>query len=342
MIPTGAEPAERSLLPSRLAGFQGKRVLVVGDIMLDTYLAGEVERISPEAPVPVVRIEHETHRLGGAGNVARNVAALGGSATLAGVVGKDAAAGRLSGMIEEQGIAPALLRLDRPTTVKTRVMARGQQMLRLDQEQAVPLAEHEYVRLLRILADEAPRHQVLIISDYAKGLISPAFAEMFTDMRSRLSYPPPLLVDPKPENAPLLGNSTLLTPNLKETGEIMHMPVHSRSDIIAAGQAILRNLRCRHLLSTLGPEGMALFLSENEIWHIPSMAHAVFDVTGAGDTVIATVGLALAAGASLLEACILANHAAGIVVGKVGAATAGADEVASALAATAIRPDRWL
>jgi len=338
MLEPGAIPA-----PDILPALCGKRVLVIGDLMLDTYLAGDADRISPEAPVPVVRVESESHLLGGAGNVASNIAALGGQATIIGVIGEDAAADTLSALFEMRGIHALPVRLNRPTTVKTRILARRQQMLRLDRECTLPLTPGERSELIRIIRDEAARHQVIILSDYAKGLFDTDFMAEFNALLRNLPQPAAVLVDPKPQHFPLFSRSTLLTPNLKETGEGIRMPVRSREEILAAGREVLRSIGCRHLLCTLGSEGMALFLSADEVWHIPATSLDVFDVTGAGDTVIATIGLATAAGFTLLTACILANCAAGIVVGKVGAATASPRELADALAgAHRIVPKRWV
>lgn len=281
------------LTPDVVGGLAGKRVLVVGDIMLDAYLIGDADRISPEAPVPVVRIEKERYLLGGAGNVARNIVALGGVATLAGVMGKDASADRIRGLVRDEGICGAFVALpQRPTTVKTRVMARRQQMLRLDSEDASP-------------------HQVKV------------------------------LIDPKPSNVGLYGGSFLLTPNTKETGECAGMPVRSREEILAAGRAILEKVGCPHLLTTLGSDGMALFSGPSEVWHVPTMAQDVFDVTGAGDTVIATLGLGLAAGLPLLASCVLANYAAGLVVAQVGAAVASPDALREAIRELPVTITKW-
>ncbi len=330
--------------PDRVDALADKRVLVVGDLMLDAYLTGDAERISPEAPVPVVHISGEQHLLGGAGNVAANIAAMGGRATLVGVTGRDAAASDITALLRERSIKPALAQCpERPTTVKTRVLARRQQMLRLDREDTTPLSAVELGLLMEQLRTELPEHDVLILSDYAKGLVNPAFAEALRALLASQNRAIRVLVDPKPQHVPLFAGADLLTPNQKETGESVNMPVKTRDEILAAGRAILDRYRCRRLLSTLGPLGMALFVSPDEVWHIPTMARDVFDVTGAGDTVIATVGLALAAGLPLLDACILANCAAGIVVGKVGAATVSPEQLKDFLAEQIDpAPSRWL
>ncbi len=315
-----------------VACLAGKRVLVMGDVMLDAYLMGDAERISPEAPVPVVRVESERHLLGGAGNVARNIVALGGAATLIGSVGNDGAADRIRQLLDEEGIRSALVTLpERPTTVKTRIMARRQQMLRLDQENSTAFRAEELDRLLPVIASELEEHDVVILSDYSKGLVTGLFMEELRKLLQKLARPVHLLVDPKPSNVRLYSGAFIMTPNTKETGECAGMPVRNREEILAAGRAILERTGCPHLLTTLGADGMALFRSPNEVWHVPTMAQDVFDVTGAGDTVIGTLGLGLAAGLDLLEACVLANYAAGLVVAQVGAAVASPDTLMEAI-----------
>ncbi len=308
------------------------KVLIVGDVMLDEYLIGDAERISPEAPVPVVRVQESRLLVGGAGNVARNIKALGGAAHLLSICGDDAKGEALRAVLADEGVLSHLQTAsDRPTIVKTRVLARGQQMLRIDHEKADPLAEADVEQLtsrLRTLLDEYP---VLVISDYGKGLVCPAFMRNLRALTAERLSPPLVLVDPKPQNFSLYAGAYILTPNTKETGEGAHLPVNNPAEIIRAGRVIMRQLGCERLLTTLGAQGMALFLGSGEIWHIPTTALSVFDVTGAGDTVIATLGLALAAGLEVLDACVLANYAAGIVVGEVGAGTAKRDQVQEAL-----------
>lgn len=319
----------------------GKRVLVVGDIMLDAYLMGDADRISPEAPVPVVRIERERYLLGGAGNVARNIAALGGVATLAGAVGEDASASQVRSLVNAEGIRSALIPFSgRPTTVKTRVMARRQQMLRLDQEDVRPFSAGEQEAVLAVLAVELADHDVVILSDYNKGLVSAPFMARFRALLAGCGHPVKVLVDPKPGNAALYGGSYLLTPNTKETGECAGLPVREREEILAAGRAILEKVGCPYLLTTLGPDGMALF-SGPDVWHVPTMAQDVFDVTGAGDTVIASVGLGLAAGLDLLSACVLANYAAGLVVAQVGAAVASPEALRQVIDDLPVTISKW-
>lgn len=331
---SGQEEAmhRKVLSPQCVEDLSGRRVLVVGDLMLDAYLFGDAERISPEAPVPVVRIEEERHLLGGAGNVARNIAALGGKATLLGVTGEDREAVILRSLLDREGITPCLVSASsRPTTVKTRVMARRQQMVRLDREDASPLPKDALLAVLSHFDDLLEEHDIIILSDYAKGIVSPEFMTHVMRRIDLAGREKRLLVDPKPANAPLYQGAFLMTPNTREAGECAGCPVHAREDIVRAGLRLLKDPGCPCLLITLGAEGMALFSGSDEIWHIPTMARDVFDVTGAGDTVIATLGLGLAAGMDLLAACMLANYAAGLVVARVGAATVSPEELAEAI-----------
>jgi rfaE bifunctional protein kinase chain/domain len=318
--------------PDLTARLRDKRVLIVGDIMLDQYLFGDAERISPEAPVPVIRLEQELRCLGGAGNVARNVTALGGRASLVGMAGDDDAGRMLRDLLQQENInAYVPLCPGRVTTLKTRVLARNQQMLRLDRETSAPLKPEEEALLLEHLASLAEGHDACILSDYGKGLVSPAFMVALRALLLAMPRPPLLLVDPRPQNMQLYHGAMLLTPNLKESAEAVHLPTRSQEEILLAGRALMERCAARNLLMTLGAQGMALFLTTGEVWRIPTSAQAVFDVSGAGDTVIGTVALAIAAGMPLLPACMLANFAAGIVVAKVGTATADPDELVNAV-----------
>ena len=320
-------------LPLDLAlRLRGKRVLIVGDVMLDQYLFGDAERISPEAPVPVIRLEQESVYLGGAGNVARNVKALGGRASLVGLAGEDAAGHILQNLLRQEGITAYVpLCPGRVTTMKTRVLARNQQMLRLDREKPCPLKPDEERLLLDRLAALAEEHEVLILSDYDKGLVCPSFMTSLNSLLSDLPRAPYLLVDPRPQNMWFYQGAFLLTPNLKECADAVRLPTRTQDEILAAGREVMSRSGARHLLVTLGSQGMALFLATDEVWRIPTSAQAVFDVSGAGDTVIGAAALGLAAGMPLLPACMLANFAAGVVVAKVGTATATADELMNAV-----------
>jgi rfaE bifunctional protein kinase chain/domain len=253
---------------------------------------------------------------------------------LVGLVGEDLDGVAIADHCGDAGIAPRLVRsASRPTTKKTRIIAHQQQVVRVDHEQTKELGQEEYEALFAILEEELPRHRTVILSDYGKGLVSKSFMDRFLDCVSRCPERPMILVDPKTRNFDLYIGVDILTPNRKEASEGAHLPVGDQKQIMAAGGAIMNRLGSKHLLITLGADGMVFFDTANGAYHIPTMARTVFDVTGAGDTVIATMGLALSAGASMLEACVLANHAAGIVVGQIGAATASRAELAATAAA---------
>lgn len=329
----------RSFQPRGLAGrlgeLSGVPVLIIGDVMLDEYFIGDASRVSPEAPVPVVLVSQERLTTGGAGNVARNILALGGRPHLVAACGDGHNSERLHRTLQSEGLETSLIPLPgRPATTKSRILARGQQLLRVDHEDAQPLSPGEIKKALAAIESKWPEQRVVIISDYNKGMISKRLLQGIFDIKKRHSNPVSILVDPKDENFPLYKGVDLLTPNTKETGEGAGLAIRSRDDLLRAGAAILKKLRCPELLTTLGADGMALFSArggELEVMHIPTLARQVFDVTGAGDTVIGAVGLALAAGFRLPEACILANYAAGIVVGKTGSATASLDELGVAV-----------
>lgn len=309
----------------------GKKVLVYGDIMLDRYLHGDANRISPEAPVPVVHIESLKQMMGGAGNVARNIHSLGGAVSLVSVCGNDHAGDILEEMCDDLKIDARLIRNpDRKTITKNRIIARHQQILRYDEEDLSPLTEHLQKQINQTLFPLLAEFDVLLISDYGKGLINKRFIKSLKQKIQANDINIKLIIDPKTPNYPLYNSAFLLTPNAKETSEATGLPVRNRAEIKTAGLYLKKELRLENLLTTLGAQGMALFDSEG-IWHIPTVAKDVFDVTGAGDTVIAVSSLCLAAGIPLLPACIIANYAAGIVVGEVGAASVTPYDLTKAL-----------
>lgn len=321
-------------LPDMLPRLEGAPVCILGDSMLDEYLIGDAQRISPEAPVPVVLAVEERHVLGGAANVALNIRALGGMPVLVSLCGVDERAHRLRELLEQHDITYSLLGVpNRPTTLKTRILARNQQMLRIDREDSRPPDEATQDALLErldtVLTQQNAR--ILILSDYGKGIISPVFMGKLRAFLAARKEPVKLLVDPKTPNFHLYADAFLLTPNLKETQEGSGLPTGTREELLEAGRKIFADLGCEHLLTTLGPDGMALFLGPERVLHIPSAARKVFDVSGAGDTVIAVVALCLAAGFPLTDACLVANQAAGIVVGKVGTASLSPAELKGAV-----------
>lgn len=306
-----------SVSKERLAA---RRVLVVGDVMLDRYWFGEVERISPEAPVPVVRIQRTEERLGGAANVARNVVALGARAGLLTVVGDDEAGQALVRLLDASGITPyAHTDAQMATTVKLRVIGRRQQMLRADFEtqpdDEVLLAKlGEYEALL-------PDYDLVILSDYGKGGLT-HIGRMIELARAAGK---PILVDPKGDDYSRYARATVVTPNRAELREVVGR-WRSEADLEARAQKLRRELELQALLVTRSEEGMTLF-TDAGAWSVPAQAREVFDVSGAGDTVIATLGVMLAAGATLRQAVEAANRAGGIVVGKLGTATVSYDEL---------------
>jgi D-beta-D-heptose 7-phosphate kinase/D-beta-D-heptose 1-phosphate adenosyltransferase len=304
---------------------------VVGDLMLDVGVFGEVERVSPEAPVPVVRVTRETSTLGGAANVARNLAALGATALPCGLIGRDEGGRRLLALARETGLATdgVVESAGRPTTVKTRVLSRRQQMLRIDRETDRLLDAEEERSLAGRVRSLWGQAQALIVSDYDKGAVSPGLlGELLPAARERGL---PVAVDPKIRNFPRYQPITAITPNRSEAARALKTPVQSDAEVETAGRAIQERLGHPTVLLTLGESGVAVFEPSGGMTRIPASAREVFDVSGAGDTVVAALTLALAAGASPVEAAALANAAAGVVVGKLGTAVASADEVLAAL-----------
>lgn len=320
------------------------KVLVIGDIMLDTYYEGDAYRISPEAPVPVVKIEKKRNMLGGAGNVARNITALGSSCTIISVVGSDYHAKIIDNLIHEANVEPILLEdNERPTTVKSRIFARNQQMIRYDEEVAKAICTEVKERLLQSLADHIADYGVILLSDYGKGfLYKELIADIYALAEKKHCQKPKIFIDPKPQNKAFYKNAFLLTPNHKESEELAGLFMHSKEEIKAAAQKILTDLQAENVLITLGAEGMAYFRKDlPAAYHIKSAAKQVFDVTGAGDTVIATMAVCESIGLPYEKACNLATLAAGIVVEKVGSATVTQEELIQSLRTTKIETEQW-
>jgi rfaE bifunctional protein kinase chain/domain len=316
-----------------LKAMEARRVLVLGDVMLDEFVWGRVARISPEAPVPVVQVEDQSFHLGGAGNVAANVRSLGGAAILSGVIGEDAAGERVRSALLAAGVEPLLVASSdgRPTTVKTRIIAHHQQVVRADRERSDEISGH----LAAALGDGVRRvlsscHAV-VVSDYQKGVVTADLMRRLLPLARRLRIP--VLVDPKVRHLARYRRVTVVTPNQLEAEQATGRPIRTADDLRAAGRRLLSLLGCRAALITRGEHGMSLFERGRPAVHIPTAAREVFDVTGAGDTVIATLALALSAGAGFAEAAALANHAAGVVVGKLGTAQATPGELLAAVEA---------
>ncbi len=299
--------------------------------MVDQYLWGGVSRISPEAPVPVVRLERESFRLGGAGNVVNNVVSLGARAIPAGVRGDDRHGELLETLCRDAGITTEALVLapGRPTTVKTRVIAHGQQVVRVDREVDGPLDAGVAARFAATALSILDRVQGLVVSDYDKGGVSPDLLAALLPEAARRHLP--IVVDPKVRLFRHYRPATVVTPNAKEAMEAAAMPARSEEEFEAVGRRLLEILGCPHVLITRGERGMLLLERNGAALKIPAAAREVFDVTGAGDTVVATLALALASGATAVEAAHLSNRAAGVVVGKVGTATLTVPELLDAI-----------
>ena len=321
----------RTSLLRHLTRFSRCRVLILGDLMLDEYMWGMVSRISPEAPVPVVAVRSESAKVGGAGNVATNVAALGGQVSLIGLVGNDTAAERLSHELELAGVKSDGLIVDRsrPTTVKSRVVAGSQHVVRFDRENDAPLSRAMRERIVGAIRDRLPEAEVLLISDYAKGVVSPGLVREVLAMAAR--HRRIVAVDPKVQHLSLFRRVTVVAPNHHEAAAATRLPIRCEADLLRVGRVLLRRLNTRGVLITRGEHGMSLFETGKPVLHIPTMAREVYDVTGAGDTVMAALSLAMAAGASMAEAAVMSNAAAGVVVGKRGTATVTRAELAQAL-----------
>jgi D-beta-D-heptose 7-phosphate kinase/D-beta-D-heptose 1-phosphate adenosyltransferase len=311
--------------------FAGRRVLVVGDVMLDEYVWGTVSRISPEAPVPVVAVRSESLRIGGAGNVATNIAALDGQAEVVGVVGTDGAAERLTQELARAGVKADGLVGDstRPTTVKSRVVAGSQHVVRFDRESDAPLSPTVRQRVLQQVRARLPEAEVLLISDYAKGVVGARLVREVLALAAR--WKKVVAVDPKVQHVPLFRGVTVIAPNHHEAAAAARILIRDEADLLRVGAALLRRLQAKAVLITRGEHGMSLFEAGRPATHLPTSAREVYDVTGAGDTVMAVLALALAAGASMREAAVLANYGAGVVVGKRGTATVSRAELARAL-----------
>jgi len=306
---------------------KGKRILIVGDLMLDRFVSGDVSRISPEAPVPVVKVKREINKLGGAGNVALNVKSLGGEPVLVSIVGEDDEAKALRLLLKEYGLEGDGLigAADRPTIIKTRILAQRQQIVRLDKEDDSTLDGDNTKRVIDYIKRMADDFAAVIVSDYSKGLIN---EELMFFLVERFSKDISIAVDPKPNNYRCYSGATVITPNLKETSEMALQRIETDSDLESAVGRLFKELRCKSILVTLGERGMALFEGKDKpMRRLRTRAREVFDVTGAGDTVIAAFTLALSTGTSMVHAMELANFAAGIVVGKVGTATASVEEL---------------
>ena len=311
-----------------LSAFLGTKVLVIGDVMLDEYVWGEVRRISPEAPVPVVECKRRSYACGGAANVANNVAGLGGQAMLGGVVGTDYSARHLREVLADCRVNGdgLLVDPDRPTTTKTRILAHGQQVVRVDSEARHALTAAGHRGMIEWVAQHIESAGCCVLSDYSKGLVSHALAQDVIALAR--DHHKPVVVDPKGTDYTKYRGATVITPNVQEAESATNSEVRCEGEVLEAGRRLLELLEGSAVLLTRGAEGMSLLIDGEAPMHIPTVARSVYDVTGAGDTVVGTLALALAAGASMAAAAHLANRAAGIVVGKLGTARVTLDELA--------------
>ncbi len=308
------------------------KIVVLGDVMLDEFLWGEVTRISPEAPVPVVDIKRESTHLGGAANVLANLLALGAQACVIGVVGDDFAGERIQSSVRDKSALQTDDQLiadrSRPTTIKTRIIAQHQMVVRADREHRAPVDPQTESRIIAAVKTALASAQALVISDYDKGVVTPRIlAEVLPAAYGRM----PVLIDPKIRNFDSYRPATLVTPNHYEALRLANLEEDSDASLQTAARMIRARLGCDAVLITRGDRGMMMFEGERNPVHVATAAREVYDVTGAGDTVIATLAAALATRASLTEAAVLANQAAGIVVGKLGTATASAEEVIASI-----------
>jgi rfaE bifunctional protein kinase chain/domain len=329
-----ATPLSPSRVKAILSAASKARILVAGDVMLDQFIWGSVARISPEAPVPVVDFERESFMPGGAANVARNLTALGAPTELFGAIGQDEAGHQLGRLLASHqiGCSGILVAPERRTSVKTRIVAHKQQVVRIDRESRESLSAALTARLLAVLEKNLAHASALILGDYGKGVVTQALLDRLKAFcRERGIW---LSLDPKPVHHLNLAGLSLITPNRKEAFELANVQDETRhanplldQNLMLTAERLLNELRTALLLITLGEQGMLLCQRGQKPFHIPTVAQDVFEVSGAGDTVIASFTLAIAAGASPLEAAILSNHAAGIVVGKVGTATVTPEEL---------------
>ncbi len=301
-----------------LKNVQNKRIAVIGDVMIDRYVWGTVNRISPEAPVPVVEVESESTRLGGAANVANNINALGASAFLVGVVGNDRNGSEFRSILKQQNTSAEGIVTDatRPTTVKTRVIAHHQHVVRIDSEEKRDVSESVQSEIYAIVEKEIDRLDGIIIEDYNKGVVVKGLIRKIIDLANARRKP--VTIDPKFNNFFEYTNVTVFKPNKKETEEALGKKLKTDEDVLSAGKTLMERLSAENILLTRSEKGMSLFEKNGTVSHIPTIARKVADVSGAGDTVIATLTAMLAGGATIREAALLANCAGGIVCGEVG------------------------
>lgn len=319
------------ILKEYIDRFSEARVLVIGDIIMDEYVWGNVSRISPEAPVPVVEVKRETKMLGGAANVIHNIATLGATPILCGVIGKDRTGREILDEIARMDLTSdgIITEEARPTSIKTRVVAHDQQVVRFDRESRADIRPESIQRILKFIKKNLDSIDAIVVSDYGKGVVS---APLMKGLRQFVQDDSVVIaVDPKTGNFEYYYGVNVITPNHHEAAIFCRFEVFDQETLIRAGNHMLRELNCRSVLITQGKEGMTLFENGGDITHIPTLAKKVYDVTGAGDTVIGTFSLGLATGLDLRSAAIISNFAAGIVVGEVGTSAVSAEDLKKAI-----------
>jgi len=314
-----------------LNNFKKAAVLVIGDLVMDHFVWGKVRRISPEAPVPVVEVSSESFMLGGAANVVNNIHSLGGKVLVCGVVGRDEMGKKLVHELRLKGISSdgVIVEDGRPTSVKTRVIAHSQQVVRFDREKKEKVHLDTVKTIMDYVSEKINSFDSIIISDYAKGVISEELVEEVIALAKKKDKP--IAVDPKVSHFDFYKYATIVTPNNDEASMASGIEIENEAGLLRAGEVLLNKLGSDAVLITRGEHGMSLFENNGEITHIPTVAKEVYDVSGAGDTVIGTVALSMASGASLKEAAVISNFAAGIVVGKIGTATVTPKELKDAV-----------
>ena len=326
---TAIRKANFKAITAMLKDFSRRHLLVIGDVMLDEYVWGSATRISPEAPVPVVEVQKRTFNPGGAANTVSNIMALGAKASLLGVIGKDPNGRLLKEILDGEGINTSLIMAvpGRPTTNKTRIIAQGQQVMRADQEEVAPLQPILAKQLLRKVESIIDEINGLAVSDYNKGVINPTFMSGLLPLVKENKKS--IAVDIKPANMPFFKGVTLIKPNRMEAQQLTGIRIRDEQSLHEAGRTLLQLMGTEAVLITLGADGMALFGAGYDMLRVPSMATQVYDVTGAGDTVLSVMSLALSCGHDIIDAVHLANFAAGLVVRKRGTATVSAKELIS-------------
>ena len=322
-----------------LSRFQESNILVLGDIMLDEFIWGEVSRISPEAPVPVVNVTSESFCLGGATNVVNNIFSLGGNVYVCGIVGDDENGEKLINSIMNMGIdvAGIIIEKGRPTSVKTRVIANNQQVVRYDREDSSEINQKSMQEIISYLRTNLDSIDAIIISDYGKGIVS---EQLIQEIRILIGSNDKIIsVDPNVSHFSYYEGVTVITPNNIEASKAAGIEIKDEETLLRVGEVLLNRLACKLLLITRGEDGMTLFEKGGDITHIPTLAREVYDVTGAGDTVISALTLALTAGATLKEASAIANYAAGIVVGEVGTAAVTVEKLKDSIKSNRVVKD---